>query len=225
VLTVALAFVTPAAAWSQEPLPVGRLEIPAQGIGGDMEVFAAPPNKLRSNIELPGLGSIKVGFDGDVAWSINPAVGPMVLDGMMLNQMRQQADWNAALHPETYIASMETVEKTDFDGHTCYKVKIVTIWDEEYFEFFDVDSGLLVGNERTQASPMGDVPATTLISDYRQVGDLLIAMKTVQRVMGMEQIITITVVEAVEIEDSVFALPPEIEALVEEKVQQEGNAL
>jgi hypothetical protein len=204
---------------------VGRMEIPSQGIAADIDMYSAPPNKMRSNIELSGIGSIRVGFDGEIGWTVNPAMGPMVLDGRTLDQMREQADWQAALHPETFVASVETVEKTEFEGHTCYKVRVVTRWDEEYFEYFDVDSGLLVGNERTQASPMGDVPTVTVISDYREFDGLLVPMKSVQRMMGVEQIITMNEMEVLDVDESVFDLPPEIQALIEEGAEQSGSPL
>lgn len=198
----------------------GRLDVPAQGVGGDLEVYAAPPNKLSTKIEIPGIGAIRAGFNGEVGWSMNPMMGPMLLEGRMLDQIRQQAHFNAPLHPEELIASVETVEMVEFEGHNCYKVKVTTRWEEEYFEFFDVDSGLMWGNERTQASPMGDVPTTTVLSDYKEFAGLLAATKTVQRIMDMEQVITITEVTDMELADEVFAIPEEIKALMEPAKQE-----
>lgn len=194
---------------------IGRIEVPSQGIAGDLEAFSAPPNKLRTNIELPGIGAIKAGYDGEVGWTVHPAFGPMLLEGRMLDQMRHQADTRAALHPETLIASLETVEKVDFDGQPCYKVKVVTRWDEEYFEYYNVESGLLVGGERTQATPMGDIPTTSAVGDYRDFGGLLLPTRTVQRTMGIEQVITVSEVKGMDLGDEVFAPPAEIKALME----------
>jgi len=133
----------------------------------------------------------------------------------MLDQTRHQADMTSPLHPETLIAAVETVEKTDFEGTPCYKLKVTTRWNEEYFEYFDVESGLMVGVERSQASPMGDVPTTTVLSDYKEFGGVLSPSKSVQRVMGMEQVITILDVSDMQREDSLFAIPDEIKALME----------
>ena len=62
---------------------------------------------------------------------------------------------------------------------------------------------------------MGDVPATTVVSDYREFAGVLSPRKTVQRVMGMEQVITVLEVASVEQVDTLFAIPPEIKALLE----------
>lgn len=193
---------------------IGRMEVPAQGIGGDLEVYAAAPDKVLLKIEVPGLGAIASGFDGQVGWTINPAMGPMVLEDRQLDQMRQQADFYGALHREEFIASMETVEKTEFEGHAAYKVKVVTTWGEEYFEFFDAESGLMVGQQRTQASPMGDIPTTNVMSDYKEFDGLLVPTRSVQRMMGIEQVISVTSIEAWKPDAATFALPPEIKALM-----------
>jgi hypothetical protein len=166
---------------------LGRMDVPAQGVGGDLELFTAPPNKMLFKIEVPGIGSISSGYDGEVGWAINPAMGPMVLEGRMLEQLRQQADFRAVLHPDDLIAAMETVEKTEVEGHSCYKVKVTTTWGEEYFEFFDTETGLQVGSERSQASPMGEIPTTSVVSEYQEFDGLLVATKTSQRMMGIEQ--------------------------------------
>ena len=192
-----------------------RVEIPAQGIGGDMQIYVAPPNKMYTSIEFPGIGSVRAGYDGEVGWLIHPAMGPMVLEGRMLDQTRHQATMASPLHPETLIASLETVERTEFEGQPCYKVKVTTRWGEEYYEYFSVESGLMVGGERSQASPMGDVPATMVLSDYREFGGVLSPAKSVQRVMGMEQVITMLEVSDWQRNDSMFAIPDEIKALME----------
>lgn len=194
----------------------GVIEAPAQGLSGDVEVVAAPPDKFRLKVVIGGLGEVQSGYDGTTGWLIHPAFGPMVLDGRMLQQTRQQADMFSMLHPDRFVKSMETVERTDFDGRECYKVKVVTQWDEEYFEFFEVESGLLAGSVRKQATPMGEIEATTTLSDYEEVDGVLLPTRTVQTTMGIEQVVTIDEIETVEVEEDAFALPAEIRALVQD---------
>jgi hypothetical protein len=192
----------------------GQFSLPAQGIGGDLEVFAAAPNRMFVRVDIPGFGMVRNGYDGEVGWSINPAVGPMVLEGRMLDQLRQQADFLGPLNVEAYVDSATVVEETEFDGRPCLKVRVVTKWGEEYVEFYDVETGLLAGNIRTQESPMGPVETTTVLSGYQDFGGIQVPTKTVQQMMGMEQIITVTAVEFDTVDPSVFALPDEIGALI-----------
>jgi len=193
---------------------VGTLSVPAQGIEGDLEVFSAAPNRFLLHVDIPGFGAVRSGYDGTVGWSINPAMGPMVLDGNQLAQMRQQADFLGPLNMEAYVDSAEVVGEEQFEGKACQKVRLVTNWGEQYFEFYDVATGLAVGNIRSQESPMGAMETTTVLSDYKDFGGILTPWRIVQRVMGMEQIMTITAIDYDAVDPAVFALPDEIKALV-----------
>jgi hypothetical protein len=165
-------------------------------------------------VDIPGFGTVRNGYDGTVGWSINPAMGPMVLDGNQLAQMRQQADFFGPLNIEAYVDSAEVVGEEQFEGKTCQEVRVVTKWGEEYVEFYEVATGLAVGSIRSQESPMGAMETTTVLSDYKDFGGILAPSRMVQRVMGMEQIITVTAIDYDAVDPAVFALPDEITALL-----------
>lgn len=191
----------------------GRLSVPSQGIGGPLEIFTAAPNKFFFRAVFPGLGEITQGFDGETAWTINPAVGPLILDGRALEQMRQQADFYGVINPERFVKTAETVAEETFEGKPAYKVKVTTRWEEVYHEYYDKASGLLLGVSRSQSSPMGDLEAVTVLEDYKLMGGLRQPAVTRVKVMGIEQVLTLDSVSVAPIPDSVFALPPAIKAL------------
>ena len=190
----------------------GRIEIPAQGMSIAYETFSSG-NRIVTLSEMPGLGTIRSGFDGEVGWAINPATGPQLMDGNQLLQARQGADPLAILHPERYVASMQTVEETDFGGARCYRVRVTTPWGESYDEFFDTTTGLQAGTTRRQVTPQGEIEVTAQIAEYRQVGGVRLPKVTRASMMGMQIVSTVDTSEVRAIPDSVFALPPEIRAL------------
>jgi len=190
-----------------------HFEVPSQGMTGPLQISISPPNKVFTKTQIPGMGSSTSGFDGEVAWTVNPAMGPMLLEGKALEQARQEADVLSLLNPDRYITSSETVAEEPFEGKPAYKVKVRTRWDEEYHQFYDKGSGFLVGLIRTQSTPMGDIEATTVMSDYEKHGALAMPTQTTVRVMGIEQRILVDSVKVGPVPDSVFALPPEIKAL------------
>jgi outer membrane lipoprotein-sorting protein len=193
---------------------VGRISMPAQGVEGDVEIFAARPALMRLRMTIPGVGEIQSGYDGKVAWSVNPLTGPMLMQGKALEQTKADADFDSSLHPETLYKSLETVEKTTFEGRPAYKVRAVRTNGDEDFEYYDAENGLLLGAEVTRESPMGPVKATHVTSDYKDFGGVKIASRVAQRLMGTEQVITISHVEFDKVDKSVFDLPPAIQALV-----------
>jgi len=194
---------------------VGKLEMPAQGLTASMEVFAAAPNRLYTSMNMPGVGLITSGFDGEVAWTVNPIVGPMLLEGNNLNQVRQQADFYSVLEPDAYIESFEPAGRKEFEGIPCYEVTVVTTWGEEYVEYYEVETGLLRGNVRKQETAMGAVDATAIILEYSAFGDVLVPTKVIQRAMAMETILTVSSVEYDSVEESLFEIPEEVRALIE----------
>lgn len=192
----------------------GKIEVPAQGITGTLEVLGAAPDKFLLRIEITGIGTVLSGYDGKTGWSMHPAMGPMVLDGRMLDQMKQEADFYQILHPERYFTNMETVGRAPFGGRSCYKVSVATRWGEEYHQFYDAETGLFAGSIRNQATPMGDIETTTVVSDYKPMGGMLIGTKIVQQIMGMEQVMTLTTATFDTVDPAAFALPAAVETLV-----------
>ena len=192
----------------------GRSEMPAQGIKGTLEVFAAKPDKLKVKVDLPGVGNVIYGYDGKVGWSIDPILGPMVMDGKRLEQLKKEANYYSTLHDDTDFKSMETLEATQFEGKECYKLKLVRESGDESTEYYDAKTGFLVGLTATQESPLGPVTVTSVASDYKKFGNMMMATKTTQTMAGIQQIMTIESVEYNTVADSEFELPPQIKALV-----------
>ncbi len=193
---------------------IGRFEVPSQGLAGDLEVLAMPPDRQVVRISLAGLGDIRNGFDGKVAWLINPMTGPMLLEGQARDHARMDADFYSELHDESRFKTMETVARTEFEGTPAYKLRLVRASGEDDIEFFSVDTGLLIGSIISRQSPMGPMEATSSYSDYKDFGGVLAAARMRQKVMGVEQVIVITRVEYDTLDEGVFALPPQIKALV-----------
>ncbi len=193
---------------------VGTLTLPAQGVSGELEILAAAPDLVRLRVKLAGIGEIEQGFDGRVAWLVNPMTGPMVLDGRARAHMQMDADFYEELHRADRFAALETLERTTFEGTPAYKVRLVRPTGEVDLEFFAVDSGLLLGSVVSRTTPMGEVETTTVLSDYREFGGVRLPTRIRQRVMNVEQVLTIAHVEFDTLDRTAFAPPPAIAALV-----------
>ncbi len=193
----------------------GNVEMAAQGIKGDFEMWTAKPDLMGVKINLPGIGEIRTGYNGKIGWSQDPVQGPMLLSGKMLDQLRDQAQFDAILHDEKDYKSMEVLEKTTFENKPVYKVKFVRRSGQETTEYFDVDSGLQLGADSVQESAMGALPTTTVLSGYRKFGNLLMPSKMTQKIGPLEQVITISSVEYDKVPATDFALPEAIKALAE----------
>ena len=190
------------------------LEIPAAGVRAEVESFQARPDKQLEKTNIPGMGEVMEGYDGTVAWSVNPVQGPRLLEGKELEQRRYTSDFNGSLHEGPSIKSIETVEMTDFDGKKAYKVKVTRPNGDESFEFFDVESRLLIGAISSQDSPMGKTTVTSVASEYKEFDGIRIPTKlTMRSSAGPEFIVTTTAVTFNQVDPKVFELPAQIKAL------------
>ena len=61
---------------------------------------------------------------------------------------------------------------------------------------------------------MGPMESITIVTDYRDLAGLKAPYRTVVRTMGVEQVLTVDSANVVTVPDSVFGLPPEIQALL-----------
>jgi hypothetical protein len=189
--------------------------IPAQGFEGEMEMFAAAPNNILVRTNLVGLGETATGFNGEIGWSIDPMMGPRLLQGKELDQIRDESDFYADLYaPESFI-EMEVMGLEEFGDTSCYAVRLVRVSGLETTEFFEVETGLIRGMRGTQESVMGSINYTTYLSDYQEFGGPLVPTKMVQEFgMGQAAEITLEGVEYNTVSGEVFDLPMEIATLV-----------
>lgn len=192
----------------------GTLSMPAQGISGTVEIVAARPNKTLLKAQIPGIGSIESGFDGERGWSVDPIMGPALLDGVALEQAKFDAAFDGPFHDLTRFTSLAAAGTETFDGREVHRVNAVNARGDTSIEYFDVATGLHAGSVSTRETPMGAIEVTSIIRDYRPEGRALQAHQLVQRMMGVEQIITLETYEYNVATAGTFAMPPAVKALI-----------
>jgi hypothetical protein len=193
----------------------GTLSIPSSGITGPIEISAAAnPNRVIVKTLVPGIGEIMEGFDGSHGWMLSPMTGPMLKVNKELTQARLDADFYSELRdPKTY-PTVKTVEKTTFDGRQCYKVQLQRVDGIEDFDFYDAATGLRAGSINTRETPMGQMTVTTVSGGYKKFGNMLVPTTQSQKIMQIEQTITVSSIEFDKVDPAVFTPPDAIKALI-----------
>jgi hypothetical protein len=192
----------------------GTFELPAQGIKGDLEVIAARPNKMINRVEIPGVGHAETGYDGKVAWSIDPLEGPKLLTGRALTEIGEDAWFDGALHASDRVKELTTIAKVEFDKRPAYQIKVVHLSGVEQMEYYDVETGLQLGSESQRETPMGVLPVKAMLRDYTKFAGLLQPTVLVQSTMGMDQVLRISSYEYNTVVATAFDPPPAIKALI-----------
>lgn len=194
----------------------GILEIAAMGISADVMMAISRPNKSTMTMTIPGLGEIRNGFDGAVAWDNNPMAGPSIAEGEQLEARKAAADFNQSfgIYDASTFDSVTVVEKGMFAGEEAFKIAVKRKVGPLVHVYYSVASGLYVGTQSTIPTPMGDVEVNAVVSDYKAFGNLKLPTRIAQSQAGQEVNITFSDVTFNTVTDDAFALPPEIKALV-----------
>lgn len=191
----------------------GKFSIPGQGLEGTLMAQAKAPDHMLMSIEIPGYGHVRSGYGEGVGWSIDPAMGSQLLTDTALAQLADQANYYALLYRDEDYKSLELMGEKEFAGQKCWHVEVITKSGLPAQHYFSAETGLLVGIEAEQHTPMGAIPTTSIISQYEEFDGVMVATHTEQTMMGMQQVMTVEKVDFAELDDAIFAMPAEIQAL------------
>ena len=198
----------------------GKMSIPAQGIGGDIQMFQKAPNLSYMTITIPQLGKIERGFNGEVGWEKNPMTGTRVLSGEEKDQMLREATMNQEVNWREQYPKVENVGKEDINGKPAYKIQMTSKKGNEETRFYDVESGLLVRSQMTVKNAQGEFPIVATPSDWREVDGVKMPFKSTQELksMGLEQVIAMDKVETnTDIPDAKFELPEDVKSIAKKE--------
>ena len=192
----------------------GTMSMPAAGLNAQFQMTQLAPNQMQMVTTIPGMGEVQVGFDGTTGWAMDPMQGPRVLAGAELDQIRDESDRRATLRDASLFSAATTVADTTMNSERCYLVKLTWKSGRESYDCYSAATGLLIASRSTQKTAMGEIPVVTMLSDYKKFGGVMVPTKTVQELMGQQQILTIQDVQFGTGAGVVIAPPDAIKALI-----------
>jgi hypothetical protein len=192
----------------------GTLEIKGMGIKGTLTVYQARPNKNYTKVDIPDLGSIDQGTDGEVVWELNVMTGPRVKQGEERAAMLLFSQFDDTDYAELY-EKIECVGTEEIEGEVCYKVVCTPKDAMPITTFYSRESGLAMKAVLTLPHLFGKIAVETLLGDYKEVDGILLPHRTVEKALTVESHGTITSYKHnVELPEGRFDAPPEIRALL-----------
>jgi hypothetical protein len=198
------------------------IDFSKQGLKGSLTIYEAAPDEYLGLTELPGIGKIATGSNGEVAWENTALQGPRIKQGVERDDALREGAFNAPLYWQKLYAKAETAGSGIVEGHDCYKVVLTPKEGKPITEFYDKKSGLMIKTMATVTSQMGDVNAEILYDDYRKDGDVLSPHRMVNRAAQQEFVIQIDSVEMnPDLPKDRFDLPPEVQALLKKSAPAE----
>lgn len=193
---------------------MGSFAIPDMGLDAPIEILKRRPNQYLMRANLGPLGEMLSGYDGTVAWTVQPGSGALILEGEMATQVRDQADFFGDLHDYTRFASVETLEPVEFEGRRVHPVRMVRASGDTLTEFFDATTGLSAGSRTAIRTPMGRIEMTSVVGEYKVFDGLMVATRIEQRNPQYRMVIVIEKVEFDLLDAEALAPPESVRALI-----------
>jgi hypothetical protein len=203
---------------AQTAIMTGTVELVGHNMSGPLQLYQQG-EKTYTVIELPGIGKVEEGFDGDVAWESNVLQGPRIKDSQELAAVKRESRISLLSDWKLYYKSAETVGSEDVDGKPAWKVAMTPTEGTAVEHFFlDRDSGLLVKMTQILPTPLGDIPVEMTLGDYRLVDGIQTPFLMTQSTMGQNMAMHIDkVTYNATIPSGRFDLPAEVKALAAKK--------
>jgi hypothetical protein len=147
----------------------GQMRMAAQGITAPMTLLQRAPSTSYSRVELPGVGVMEEGVEGDLAWARDPLTGPRLKEGVEKAQAIRGADLTYLLDIATHYPTREVVGPRVIEDHAVWELRLVPVEGEPELAWFDRQTYDWVGGRMTVESAMGKRQITTISDDYREV--------------------------------------------------------
>lgn len=183
------------------------IEMPSIGMSMVRNVSFKHPDKIFVDVDIPGMGKMKQGFDGQKGWSMDPVQGRRELRGAELDKLLSETDFKEGLKLAEKYSSAKVTGK-DSDGLTIVEC-VTAAGSHAETLYFDEDTGLLQKMDTVEdMGPQGEVPVSARIVAYDKMGDLLMPVQVDAQMMGMIMIMKITSFEPnVPMMETLFEMP------------------
>ena len=186
----------------------GTLTLPGLGIKGDVEVLAKVPNKTRMTMTIQGVGDIVEGYDGVVAWVLDPIQGYREKEDLELSATARQADFYLAANYKKHYPKREWVGEEAIEGKAADKIRLHPTEGAPEVWFIDKKSKLLVRMDTVSHLPQGDIESQVYLEDYKMVDGMMEPMRI--RIVNPLAPVTMELTTSetnVELADSLFVSP------------------
>ena len=165
--------------------------------------------RMLMTIDVPGFGQVQQGFDGTIAWAMDPQSGASKMDAGMTADVLSSTSPTAGLWESGSYTSAEVLDAADFEGAKTWPVKIVSKSGRARTVYYDQATGLKIGEVIQQ--PSGE--QKNLYSAYKRFGAISVATKVTQGTPNGDIVLNTTAVTFNAIDAAIFVLPAAVKSL------------
>lgn len=191
----------------------GSIMMGGMGVEAPFVITTKRPKKVRLEFTFQGMTGIQA-FDGETAWMLMPFMGktdPEPMPEDMAKDIKDEADLDGALigyQEEGHQLELLGLDETE--GTKAYKIKVTKKNGDVEYYYLDAEYFIPIKVEGSREVQGRVVEFETLLSDYKDVGGLMMPHSIESKPKGAPagQVITINTIELnVPADDSLFVMP------------------
>jgi hypothetical protein len=187
---------------------VGTADITFAGVSAGYERKVSG-GKMLMTIDIAGFGQVMQGYDGTVAWAIDPQQGARKMDANTAADAASSTSVTAGLWEAGSYTSADVLDAAEFEGAKVWPVKIVGKSGRTRTVYYDQTTGMKVGEVIQQDGGEQKI----VYADYKPFGALKVPTKVTQGTPNGDIVLNITAVKFDPIEATAFALPDAVKSL------------
>ncbi|MBC7783837.1 MAG: hypothetical protein H7144_08350 [Burkholderiales bacterium] len=189
------------------------MTLAAQNLAGSVEMLRKN-DKALILIEMPGVGLMRYGIEGKLAYEQSDLMGVRLLAEAEKKQLTDGLDPQSQLDRLMKLTNPVVSGPEQIGGATAWKLTGKTDTGDPESHWIDTTSNQTVRSSIVIASVMGKMNATLDFADFKLVDGMTIPMTIKQSMGPMSAVITIKEIAInPEIDDEKFVLPDEVKKL------------
>jgi outer membrane lipoprotein-sorting protein len=190
----------------------GRMQM-GPGMEAPFTMTQKRPKMIRMEFTYQGMTGVQA-YDGESGWMLMPFLGktePEPIPPEDLKDIIEQADiegalvdWQAKGHQVEYVGKETTA------GTEAYKLKVTLKGGDVQYYYLDAEYYLPIKVESSRDMRGTVMEFETILSDYKEVGGLMIphSIQAMPKGAPAGQVITLDSIELnVDVDDSIFHMP------------------
>jgi hypothetical protein len=198
----------------------GSVEMVGRNIAGTVTIIEVG-EKSWTAMDFPAIGRVEEGFDGQTAWENSALQGPRILEGDEKAAVKRASSLSIVTNWRTVYKSAQTLGSEAIDGKPAWQVEMSPNEGKPETFFFDKDSGLLIKVSTVLSTPLGEIPASVIMSDYRVIDGIRTPFTMTQQAINQTIVMRFNkIVYNAAVPRDRFDLPAPVKTLIERKKQQ-----
>ncbi|MEZ4381095.1 MAG: hypothetical protein R3A79_07085 [Nannocystaceae bacterium] len=154
-----------------------QMNVDGLGLSGTAQTWWAGGD-FYVETDMPGVGLVRLGSQGDKIWSDDPINGMRMITGIEAEQAAWSTSRCLALDWKRYFDSAETTALVDGEGgRRLAEITFKSAGGDEVILRLDAATKMPVSQSFKQANPLGSMPVTVTFDDFREVAGTQVAYK------------------------------------------------